>query len=159
MTQTATNSDNSSTTHTHQREQSQAGLREAAREGLDVMLTDAVLEDSGMGRFLKPRAAGRTLTGLARHPQRAARDAVGFGAELARVAVGRSEVAAAKGDRRFTDRAWQQNWLLHRLMQSYLAGCDTVDRLISDADLDWRTERQARFGATNLLDALAPTIF
>ena len=42
-------------------------------------------------------------------------------------------------------------------MQSYLAGCDTVDRLISDAELDWRTERQARFAATNVLDAVAPT--
>ena len=44
-------------------------------------------------------------------------------------------------------------------MQSYLATCEAVDRLISDADLDWRTERQARFAASNLLDALAPTNF
>ena len=44
-------------------------------------------------------------------------------------------------------------------MQGYLATRDTVDRLISDAELDWRTERQARFAATNLLDALAPTNF
>ena len=35
----------------------------------------------------------------------------------------------------------------------------TVDDLISDADLDWRTERQARFAASNVLDALAPTNF
>ena len=34
-----------------------------------------------------------------------------------------------------------------------------VDRLISDAELDWRTERQARFAAGNVLDALAPTNF
>jgi poly[(R)-3-hydroxyalkanoate] polymerase subunit PhaC len=44
-------------------------------------------------------------------------------------------------------------------MQGYVASCDTVDRLISDADLDWRSERQARFAAGNLLDALAPTNF
>ena len=44
-------------------------------------------------------------------------------------------------------------------MQSYLTTCDTVDRLISDADLDSRTERQARFAASNVLDALAPTNF
>jgi polyhydroxyalkanoate synthase len=30
-------------------------------------------------------------------------------------------------------------------MQGYLATCETADRLISDAGLDWRTERQARF--------------
>jgi polyhydroxyalkanoate synthase subunit PhaC len=135
------------------------GLRLAARSGLDVMLTDAVLEDGGVGRVLKPRAAARTIVGLARHPRRTVRDAGDFGVELARVTAGRSEVAPPKGDRRFGDRAWQESWLLHRVMQAYLATCDTVDQLISDADLDWRTERQARFAATNLLDALSPTNF
>ena len=123
------------------------------------MLTDAVVEDGGVRRFLKPRAAGRAVVGLARHPGRAARDTRGLGAELASIAAGRSEVGPAKGDRRFGDRAWQKNWLLRRVMQGYLATCRTVDDLISDADLDWRTERQARFAASNLLDALAPTNF
>ena len=135
------------------------GLRLAAQSGLDVMLNDAVLEDGGVGRFLKPRAAGRAMAGLARHPRRVARDAGTLGMELGRVAAGRSEVQPAKGDRRFGDRAWRDNWLLHRVMQGYLATYGTVDQLISDADLDWRTERQARFAASNLLDALAPTNF
>ena len=139
--------------------ESTPGLRRAARSGLDVMLADAALEDGGVSRFLKPRAAGRTIAGLARHPRRAARDAGGLGAELVRVAAGQSELRPPKGDRRFGERAWQDNWLLRRVMQGYLATCDTVDRLISDADLDWRTERQARFAATNVLDALAPTNF
>ena len=137
------------------------GLRLAARAGLDVMLADAALEDGGVGRFLKPRAAGRTIVGLARHPGRAARDAGGLGAEIVRVAAGLSERTPPKGDRRFGDRGWQDNWMLRlrRVMQGYLATCDTVDRLVSDADLDWRTECQARFAATNVLDALAPTNF
>ena len=46
------------------------GLRRAARSGLDVMLSDAVLEGGGVGRFLKPKATGRTIAGLARHPRR-----------------------------------------------------------------------------------------
>jgi polyhydroxyalkanoate synthase len=135
------------------------GLRRAARSGLDVMLSDAVLERGGVGRFLKPRAAGRTALGLARHPVRTARDAGGLAGELARVAAGRSQLRPAKGDRRFGERAWQDNWLLRRVLQSYLATGHTVDRLISDAGLDWRTERQARFAASNVLDALAPTNF
>jgi poly[(R)-3-hydroxyalkanoate] polymerase subunit PhaC len=138
---------------------SEPGLRSAARSGLDVMLSDAALEGGGVARFLKPKAAGRTIAGLARHPRRAARDAGQFGLELTRVAAGRSDAQPAKGDRRFGDRAWQDNWLLRRVMQGYLASCDTVDRLISDAGLDWRTERQARFAASNVLDALAPTNF
>jgi polyhydroxyalkanoate synthase subunit PhaC len=135
------------------------GLRLAARSGLDVMLSDAVLESGGVGRFVKPQTAVRTILGLARHPRRAAAGAGSFGAELARVAAGSSETRPAKGDRRFAERAWQDNWLLRRVMQSYLATCETVDGLISDAGLDWRTERQARFAAGNVLDALAPTNF
>ncbi|MBV9799621.1 MAG: alpha/beta fold hydrolase [Solirubrobacterales bacterium] len=135
------------------------GLRRAAQSGLDVMLSDAALESGGVGRFLRPKAAGRTIAGLARHPRRSGRDAGRFGVELARVAAGSSETRPSKGDRRFAERAWQDNWLLRRVMQSYLATCDTVDRLISDAGLDWRTERQARFAASNVLDALAPTNF
>ncbi len=133
------------------------GLRLAARSGFDVLLTDAVIDDGGVGRFLKPKVAGRTIAALARHPRRAVRDAGGLGIELGRVAAGRSDLEPTKSDHRFGDRAWQGNWLLRRVMQSYLAGCDTVDRLISDAELDWRTERQARFAATNVVDALAPT--
>jgi polyhydroxyalkanoate synthase len=144
---------------TPQASDSQPGLRNAARSAMDVMLTDAVLEDGGVGRFLKPHAAGRTLAGLVRHPRRAARDAAGLGAELVKVAGGSSEIAPRKSDRRFSDQAWQDNWLLRRVLQAYLATCDTVDRLILDADLDWRTERQARFGASNVFDALAPTNF
>jgi poly[(R)-3-hydroxyalkanoate] polymerase subunit PhaC len=135
------------------------GLRLAGRSGLDVMLTDAVLETGGVSRFVRPSAAGRTLAGLARHPKRTATDAVGLGTELVRVTAGRSEIAPPKGDRRFKDRAWDENWLLHRLMQSYLATCMTADQLITDAGLDWRTERQARFATSNVLDALAPTNF
>jgi poly[(R)-3-hydroxyalkanoate] polymerase subunit PhaC len=135
------------------------GLRLAARSGLDVMLTDAVLEEGGVGRFLKPPAAGRTLAGVARHPRRTARDATGLGIELARVAAGKSGVRPGKGDRRFGDRAWRDSWLFRRVMQAYLATEGTVDRLISDAEVDWRTERQVRFAAGNVLDALAPTNF
>jgi polyhydroxyalkanoate synthase len=36
---------------------------------------------------------------------------------------------------------------------------EAVDGLIADAELDWRHERQARFVAGNVLDALAPSNF
>ena len=123
------------------------------------MLTDAVVEDGGVSRFLKPRAAGaddRRL-GSSSGSCRARR---GWSRRGACACRGRALGAApAKGDRRFGDRGWHDNWLLRRVLQGYLATCDTVDHLISDADLDWRTERQARFAASNVLDALAPSNF
>jgi polyhydroxyalkanoate synthase len=131
----------------------------AARSALDVMLTDAAVDQGGAHRFIKPIATAKVAAGLARHPDRVARRAGGLGREVAAAVAGRSDAAPAKGDRRFSDRAWQENWLLRRLLQSYLATAGTVDELISDAELDWRTERQARFAANNVLDALAPTNF
>ncbi|MBV8712662.1 MAG: alpha/beta fold hydrolase [Solirubrobacterales bacterium] len=130
---------------------------EATRSALDVMLTDAAV--GGPSRTLHPHAAARLAGGLARHPDRTARRLAGLAAELARVATGRCEITPTKRDRRFTDPAWQSNWLLRRLLQTHLAVSETVDELISGADLGWRHERQARFAAGNMLDALAPSNF
>ena len=121
------------------------------------MLSDAA--GGGRPRFLRPGAAIGVAAGLARRPDRAARRVGGLGAELARVASGRSEVRPAKRDRRFADSAWDSSWLFRRLLQTHLALGEAVDGLISDADLDWRHERQARFAASTVLDALAPSNF
>ena len=64
--------------------------REAAEAALDVMLTDAA---EGRSRFVRPGAAVNLAAGLARRPDRAARRAGHLGAELARVAAGRSDAA------------------------------------------------------------------
>jgi poly[(R)-3-hydroxyalkanoate] polymerase subunit PhaC len=95
-----------------------SGARLAAHSALDVMLTDAVVDQGGARRFVRPMATARVATGLARHPTRVARRARGLGRELATAVAGQSEIAPAKGDRRFSDRAWQENWLLRRLLQS-----------------------------------------
>jgi polyhydroxyalkanoate synthase len=137
---------------------SATGTRAATQAGLDVLLTDAAV-GNGTRRFIQPRAVAALAAGVARHPGRAAARATGLGTELARVAAGRSEHAPVKGDRRFRDPAWEGNWLLRRLLQGYLAVGDAVDGVISDAGLDWQAERQARFTAGNMIDALAPTNF
>ena len=129
---------------------------DAIRSGLDVMLADAV---SGTPRFFAPGPAVRVAAGLARRPRGVVRRAAGLTAELARAATGRSQLTPAGGDRRFADPAWQENWLLRELLQAYLAVGETVDGFIEDADVDWRTERQARLAAGNVMDALAPTNF
>ena len=135
----------------------QAGRGEGAiQSGLDVMLADAV---AGTPRFFAPGPAVKVAAGLARRPRGVARRAAGLTTELARAATGRSQLAPAGGDRRFADRAWQENWLLRELLQAYLAIGETVDGLIDDAGVDWRAQRQARLAAGNVMDALAPTNF
>jgi polyhydroxyalkanoate synthase len=123
------------------------------------MLTDAAIEPGAAARLLRPGAAVRLAGGLAWRPQRVARRVGGFAGELARVATGGSQVSPARGDRRFTDRAWQESWLFRRLMQSYLALDGLVDGLVDDAELDWRADAQTRFVLENLLHAIAPTNF
>src|SRR5437588_116941 len=101
---------------------------EAARSGLDVMLGEAAT--GGPPRFLAPGSGVKVGLGLARHPRRVAARASGLTSELARAATGRSEIAPARGDRRFADPAWEGNWLFRRLLQSYLAVDEPVDGLI-----------------------------
>jgi polyhydroxyalkanoate synthase subunit PhaC len=130
---------------------------QAARSGLDVMLAEAAA--GGPPRFLAPGSGVRVGAGLAKHPRKVVTRFAGLARELGRVAAGRSELAPAKGDRRWADPAWETNWLLRRVLQGYLAIGGTVDGLISDAQVDWRAERRARLAAGNVLDALAPTNF
>jgi polyhydroxyalkanoate synthase subunit PhaC len=129
-----------------------------AQAGLDVLLTDAAV-GGGTRRFIQPRVVAQVAAGVARRPRRVTARTGRLGAELARAAVGRSQQAPAKGDRRFADPAWERNWLLRRVLQGYLAVGDAVDGVITDAQLDWQAERQARFAAGNVLDAVAPTNF
>ena len=67
---------------------------QAARSGLDVMLSDAA--SGGPPRFIAPGSAVKIGAGLARRPQRFIGRAAGLGAELARAATGRSERAPAR---------------------------------------------------------------
>src|SRR5262245_59869071 len=89
---------------------------------------DGFLTDTG-SPYVRPVAAMSVAAGLARRPRRTARRVGRLGAELARVAGGRSSVRAGKRDRRFADPAWEQSWLFRRLMQTHLAVGEAVDGL------------------------------
>jgi polyhydroxyalkanoate synthase len=134
-----------------------AGNVAAARAALDVMLTDAAVSPSRTSRFLDPVSTAKLAGALARRPQFVAQRLGALGAELARVAGGSSELAPAKSDRRFADRAWKESWMFHRLLQAYLALGGTVDALVDGAGLDWQAESQVRFTLRNVVDAIAPT--
>ncbi|MCW2721543.1 alpha/beta fold hydrolase [Pseudonocardia sp.] len=78
--------------------------------------------------------------------------------ELGRVTLGRSEVAPAKGDRRFADPTWAENRAYHQMMQAYLAVCGAVGEVVEGVGFgDWRDRERARFVATLLTSTFAPT--
>ena len=127
----------------------------AGTGSLDALLTDA--SGSGLRQFLPGRAGVVLAAKLASHPVTLTRRSLGLTRELAKVAAGRSALSPSPKDRRFQDAAWSGNPLLRRVLQAYLAAGGTVDRLLDDANLDWREDRRLRFVADNLVAALAPS--
>jgi polyhydroxyalkanoate synthase len=122
---------------------------------LDLLLTDGAL---GVMRRLRPDGAAMRLAfSLARKPELVGQQAAALGAELAQIALGRSQVAPDRRDRRFADPAWTQNPVLKRAVQGYLAGSQAAEALLGGADLDWRDSERLRFLLSNLIAAAAPS--
>ncbi len=63
-------------------------------------------------RFLGQQAVREPLTLM--------QDTPGAARELLRIALGKSQLAPEKGDKRFADPAWRENPLYRRAMQTYL---------------------------------------
>jgi polyhydroxyalkanoate synthase subunit PhaC len=90
-----------------------------------------------------------------------AQEVTRLGVELTRIAWGLSDLAPAKGDRRFADPAWTANPAFRMIKQGYLASAGALDRIV-DAMGDGRSAtraEQARFAATIVTSAAAPTNF
>ncbi|PXX11930.1 PHA/PHB synthase family protein [Mycolicibacterium moriokaense] len=122
---------------------------------LDLLLTSSAV---GMADRMMPNTSwSRFALSLARQPGTVASRVGSLGRELLSIAEGRSELAPAKGDKRFADPAWRGNPLLRRTMQAYLATNSTVDQLFSDANLDWRDAERMRFVLDVLTEGLAPS--
>ena len=123
--------------------------------GLDLLLTDAAL---GLLRRLRPDGSMlRFGVALARQPRALAGHAARLGAELGRIAAGRSDITASPRDRRFADPAWSGNPLLKRILQAYLAASAAGGALLDEAELGWRDDARLRFLLSNLIAAAAPS--
>ena len=100
----------------------------------------------------------RVVGHLAGHPRAVASRLGQLAMELAQITAGLSDVEPEQSDKRFTDPAWEEHPLYHRLMQSYLAWRGAMHDLVGDKDFgDWKDAGQTRFVMTLLTEALAPT--
>src|SRR6478672_35429 len=70
-----------------------------------------------------------------------------------------SDVAAARGDRRFKDDAWQEMPYYDLLKQTYLLGSKQLHEFVDRAQVDDRTKLQLRFYARQFIDAMSPSNF
>ena len=134
---------------------STSAAAEAAAAPLDLLLGDAAL---GMLRRMNPGGSGlRLAAALAGRPRLVAGRGRQLLGELARIAVGTSQVQPSRRDRRFADPGWAGNPLLRRTVQAYLAAAQTAEGVVADVGLDWADSERVGFVLTNLIDALAPT--
>jgi Poly-beta-hydroxybutyrate polymerase (PhaC) N-terminus/Bacterial regulatory proteins, luxR family len=128
---------------------------DAVAAPLDLLLTDAVF---GALSRLNPGGSGlRLAAALAARPRLVAGRGRELLGEMARIAVGTSQVQPSRRDRRFADPGWAGNPLLRRVMQAYLAAAETAGGLAADADLDWADTQRVNFVLENLVDAMAPS--
>jgi polyhydroxyalkanoate synthase len=128
---------------------------DAVAAPVDLLLTDAA---TGMLRRVNLGGSGlRLAAALAARPRLVAERGTQLAGELARIAVGRSQVQPSRRDRRFADPGWAGNPLLRRTMQAYLAAAESVEGVVADADLDYADAERVGFVLTNLVDALAPS--
>ncbi len=110
-----------------------------------------VRETAGALRFLGQVAA--------RHPRAALRTAPDLGQELVKISLGRSQVTPEKGDKRFTDPAWQQNPWFRATMQTYLTWGTGMERYLDNLGLPGMATERLRFGVVLLRESMAPTNF
>jgi len=131
------------------------GAAAEAAAPLDLLLTDAVF---GALRRVNPGGSGvRLAAALATRPRLVTGRGRQLLGEMARIAVGRSEVQPSRRDHRFADLGWTGNPLLRRVMQAYLATAQTAEGVVADTDLDWADAERVGFTLRNLVDALAPS--
>ena len=122
---------------------------------LDLLLTSAT--KPFVSRMTPNATWARFGANLAQHPGAVAGRVDTLTRELGDIALGKSHRAPARADKRFADAAWQENPLLHRIMQAYLAGAETAEGLLDDAQLDWRDNEKMRFVVDNVVEGLAPS--
>lgn len=131
---------------------------QTGRKEMFATAPDAVYGGEDLGILDGRAVAGSFLRTLTSAP-RLARISAKLGVELARLAAGRSDMDAARGDWRFADAAWSDNVGFRMMKQAYVAWSEAVTELAADPRLDWRTAERANFAATLITSTLAPTNF
>lgn len=93
----------------------------------------------------------------AKQPIHSARHVAALGGQLGRVLLGDKPFKVNPQDQRFADPTWRDNPFYSRSLQAYLACQKQLNSWIDESNLDADDRARARFIATLLGDALAPT--
>ncbi|SEC99324.1 class II poly(R)-hydroxyalkanoic acid synthase [Pseudomonas anguilliseptica] len=108
------------------------------------------------GRDLLSTLRGLALQGI-KQPIHSARHVAALGGQLGRVLMGDKPFKVNSQDPRFADPTWRDNPIYSRSLQAYLACQKQLNSWIDESNLDADNRARARFVATLLGDALAPS--
>jgi polyhydroxyalkanoate synthase subunit PhaC len=108
------------------------------------------------GRDLLSTLRSLVLQGV-KQPVHSARHALALGSQLSRVLLGDTPFKVNPQDARFADPTWRDNPFYSRSLQAYLACQKQLNSWIDESNLDVDDRARARFVATLLGDALAPS--
>lgn len=125
-------------------------------------VVDNVLGQQVMGDF-RPSdligTAGSLLGRGLRRPGAVATTTAKLVTDLGPALLGTADRRPARGDRRFTDPAWQTNPLYSRLLQGYLALAESLSEYAVRSGGTMREQERSRFLMDQVSNALAPTNF
>ena len=124
---------------------------EAPANAMDIM-SEATEAATGM----LPLDMVNAIAELA-DPAAVAKEMPWLAEELTKIALGKSEIAFDKRDKRFADDAWQTVPYFKLLGQSYRLFEMWMDRMYQQADGTWQNKARARFAADVITAAVAPT--
>ena len=123
---------------------------------------DAALLATTLGLARRPPGLrdGAALAGaLARRPRSVAGAVGALTGEGYRIARGRSRLEPWRTDRRYADRAWQENPLFRRLAQGHAAIASALEAAVDGAALEPGRDYRVRLALDNAAAALAPANF
>ncbi len=124
---------------------------EAPASAMDIM-SEATEQAAGM----LPLDMVNAIADLA-DPAAVAKEMPWLAEELTKIALGKSDIAFDKRDKRFADDAWQNVPYFKLLGQSYRLFEMWMDRMYQQADGTWQNKARARFAADVITAAVAPT--
>ena len=124
---------------------------EAPANAMDIM-SEATEQAAGM----LPLDMVNAIADLA-DPAAVAKEMPWLAEELTKIALGKSDIAFDKRDKRFADDAWQNVPYFKLLGQSYRLFEMWMDRMYQQADGTWQNKARARFAADVITAAVAPT--
>ena len=90
-------------------------------------------------------------------PAAVAKEMPWLAGEMAKIALGKSEIAFDKRDKRFADEMWRTVPYFRALGQSYRLFEMWMERMYQSVEGSWQNKARARFAADVITAAVAPT--